>query len=983
MGKLARVRYWLWGSRWRKALTILATLVAFYAALGFLVLPAVAQWQLPKIVASRTTGTAHVKSVAFNPFTFDLRITGFGVSSAKGRPLLGFKKLDINFDLSSLVNQAYTFAWIRLQQPYVHANINASGSLNFKRLLKRGSGKSPAKSKSGHGSLPAIRVGRLDVDKGDITFTDDSHGRHFHAALHSVAFDLHHFSTSPKSTGPYRFAATAAGGQSLAWKGQIGVNPLSSHGDLRVKGLRLAHFWTYMRRRFNVALSHGRLGFDAHYSLAQGNKGLELSIQQGALNLTHLVLTRASSGQPVITVPRVHLGGIAFSQAQKQLKIATVDTRGGQIKARLEPDHRLDLIKLLQPVARGSKPASNKPGKPGGMPFQVSVGNVEVRHYGLDFTDVSGPKPVQFTVRPISLSISNYTSTGKQPLKVAAKVGLDGGQLSAQGKVSLHPLASTLHFTLSGLPVKPFQPYVSRYANLLIQSGQVGAGGTLDYKASQGRPDITFDGHASVDNFASEDTIKHQSFARLKHLSVQGIHYSSQPAGLTVKTVIADQPYARIIIEPNHHTNISAVLPGKKKKQAQAAAKRTHAARQAKSAGAGPSLPITIHRIKLNNGTADFADLSLTPHFSTGIQALGGTVTGLSTRPGTSADVDLHGKVNRYAPVSIKGRINPLAKMLSANIRMQFKGVGLTAFSPYSGKFAGYRIKKGKASLTLHYRISQGILHGSNKIVLNQLELGRRVKSPNAINLPLHLAIALLKNDQGVINLNLPVRGNLNNPKFAIGPLIGKAVVNVLEKAVTSPFRLLASLIPGGSAELSHIDFPPGLAALDAKQRHKLTQLAGALKKRPGLQLNVQGVAVPALDGHAMAEQTLMARISKKGASLAPGPALTKAQRRRLLALYRKTLNSDPQKLVTRGKQESEASYKARVVQAARKKLVQHIKLPSGALRGLAQARAEAVRSELVSQDHVEASRIYLIGSTIHGKSEHGQIQLSLKLQAR
>lgn len=969
MGKTRQIRRYLWGTWWRKALFISGLLVALYAVVGFWLIPALAQWQLPKLVSKHTHGVARVKSVAFNPFTFDLRVNGFGIASRQGKPLLGFQHLDINFDLSSLINQAFTFAWIRLDKPYVHAKINPSGQLNLATLLASKRASHPA-AHSAPTALPALLVKHLQITDGQVAFTDRSHSRNFHSRLHSIGFSLRDFSTRPKATGPYRFVATAADGQSLAWRGHIGVNPLRSQGKLSIQGLKLAPLWAYVGNRFRVALNHGRLGFNARYSLQQGGKGLNLSIQQGELTLKHLALVQASNGKPLITVPETRIAGMRFSLAHRRLTIDSVTTRGGDIKARLDADHQLNLSRLLKPKSATSPKTARPASQASGTPFDISVGQVHLKDYALGVTDASGKQPVHFQLHPVSLSVKGYSSTSGKPLDISADLGLDGGHFSTRGSVSLQPLGAHLHFRLAHLSIQPFQPYISRYANLRVKSGTVGVSGKVVYKAGSNQPDLTFDGQSRVDHFDADDTIGHKPFARLAHLLVQGIHYSTRPSTLSIQTITVDKPYARVVVEPNHSTNISAVLPGRKK---------TPPTRAKPTSKQGQSLPISIHRITLKDGTANFADLSLTPHFATGIDALNGSVTGLSTRPDKSADVNLQGKVNQYAPVSIKGTLNPLGKSLAADIGMRFEGIGLTAFSPYSGKFAGYRIKKGKATLILHYKLHHGMMQGANKIVLDQLELGEHVNSPDAIHLPLRLAVALLKNSQGVIHLDLPVHGNFNNPQFAIGPLIGKALLHVLHKAVASPFHFLARLVPGGGA-LDHVNFPPGQAALGTQQTQKLKHLAQALEKRPELQLNIQGVAAQAQDRHALAEQALLKRLHKKG----QGTQLpAKEEDKRLLKLYRQTFKAKPEALVTRGKKETKTHYQARVVQAARQRLTQHLKLPDNALRQLAQARAEAVQQMLVDQGHVNPERIYLIGVNTQAKVQQGEITMPLQLQAR
>src|SRR5690625_2959987 len=324
MSLKSRIRWAFWADRWRKLMTCVLVLVAIYAAAGFLLLPVIIEWQLPKMVAGHTRGSASVQSVATNPFTFDLRLKGFQLDSAAGKPLVGFKRLDVNFDLSSLVNQAYTFAWIRLSQPRINAKINSAGQLNLLQVLSKHKKKGKSGQKEKSGSLPAVQIGHLSITGGEINFSDLSNPDPFHARIQPVNLDLHDFTTRKKASAPYQFAATIGGGQRLIWQGEVSVNPFGSQGRLQIKGLRLAHFWPYADSRFHVDLTGGTLNLSGEYQLDEGRQGLHLSLDQGALTLDGLDLVNEKTRKPVVTVPRIHLGGIVFDSANRRMRIATV-----------------------------------------------------------------------------------------------------------------------------------------------------------------------------------------------------------------------------------------------------------------------------------------------------------------------------------------------------------------------------------------------------------------------------------------------------------------------------------------------------------------------------------------------------------------------------------------------------------------------------------------------------------------------------------
>jgi hypothetical protein len=278
------------------------------------------------------------------------------------------------------------------------------------------------------------------------------------------------------------------------------------------------------------------------------------------------------------------------------------------------------------------------------------------------------------------------------------------------------------------------------------------------------------------------------------------------------------------------------------------------------AAPANDAMAIAIDAIDIQDGSANYADLWIQPHFAVGIQTLNGSILGLSSDPRSRAKVELKGKVDRYAPVHIWGETNPLAATTYSDIKMNFKGVELTSATPYSGHFAGYKIEKGKLSVDIDYKIENRNLTAAHKFVIDQLELGERVESPDAIHLPLKIAVALLKDRNGVIDIDLPVTGSLDDPQFKIGPLIWKAVLNLLTKVATAPFAMLGRLF-GGGEQMNYIDFHPGSAVLDASEHDKLVALVKALEAKEKLELDVPVTFSPDLDRPGLAAAHLNARL--------------------------------------------------------------------------------------------------------------------------
>jgi hypothetical protein len=372
-------------------------------------------------------------------------------------------------------------------------------------------------------------------------------------------------------------------------------------------------------------------------------------------------------------------------------------------------------------------------------------------------------------------------------------------------------------------------------------------------------------------------------------------------------------------------------------------------------------MAVSIHRIDIADSAVNFSDLSVKPNFSAGIQKLGGFVSGLSSQSGTRAKVDLKGEVDAFSPVSIAGEVNLLSPAMYTDITMSFRNIELSIINPYSGKFAGYDISKGKLSTEMHYKLDGRKLDAQHHITIDQLEFGEKTESKDAVSLPIKLAVALLKDRNGVIDLDLPVSGSIDDPTFRIWPIIGKVLVNILEKLVTAPFKLLGSLFSGGP-DLQFVDFQPGSAALDAAASDRLKSIAKALTDRPQLKLDLPIAVVPAIDGPALADAKFQAQLAaaqklKPGAT--PPPRLAQ-----LHTLYLAMAGTEPRYPDTVAAARNKADADALKVTFLEQDLRQRIKVTDDELLNLGQQRALALQQALLTGTE---RRRHRLDADLHG----------------
>jgi hypothetical protein len=552
---------------------------------------------------------------------------------------------------------------------------------------------------------------------------------------------------------------------------------------------------------------------------------------------------------------------------------------------------------------------------------------------------------------------------------------------------------------------------------MTLTSGRLGFKGHFDLAldASQA-PQPAFRGKVDVNSLRTIDNALEQDFLRWERLTLSDVDYSGAKKRLTIRDVSARRPYARVIIASDGTTNIATVLQkeagesegssegdesgqsgesGKSdESDAKSVAKETPAPAARKEAKPATSpLFVRIGTVRLDRMSANFADYSLQPNFATAIEELNGTVTGLSSDPDSRAKVDLDGKVDAYAPVTIDGEVNYLSADAYTDLKLAFDNMELTTFTPYSGKFAGYRIEKGKLSVDLHYQVENRQLKADHNFVLNQLTLGERVESKDAVSLPIKLAVALLKDRNGVIDVDLPVSGSLDDPKFRLGPIIWKAVVGLLTKIVTAPFALLGSLF-GGGEEINQIEFAPGSGQPTPETASRLDAVGKALNERPALQLEIplavnRSLDQPALQRAQLTERLLAIKrreLLAKRRSVDELDATVLEDREEYLRLLRELDHQlrvaelgDPKlerpKLPKVPRDELETA-----IAQLEEQILPRVLIDEVMFADLGKTRAEDVRQRLLGNGELDPARVFIISGG-EAANDNGSVRMDLSLR--
>jgi hypothetical protein len=942
-------------SRLRITGIIILSCIAVYAILGFFLAPSILTTKLTEGISSFTGGTTTLEDLSVNPFTLSVELTGLELNDRNGENTFGVRRLFINYQLRSLFTGAVTFAEIAIDSPHVNARLDRDGSLNLRSMMPESGGDT---STSGQ---VQIVIDQFTISGGSVVYEDRTRSEPIITRINSLGFALHDFTTQPLGEGTYQFLAATARAETLAWKGTLQLTPFRSAGSIRVTGLTARTIGEYLQGFLNASLTSGELGLAADYQFDASTRPATFRITNGSIAARSFTVHQKEIGADVLVFPVLDVAGMRFDMAGRSFGIGSITSTGAKIAGVRFPDETNNLTRIIV------RDSTADTGRPWNMLIE------KMHHTGATFSwlDSAITPPAAFGATRIDATIDTMRPGTTAPVRFRATSLFvpDSGTVALDGDFRLDPISARMKVRASGISLKPFQPYLALKVKMEMKSGDASCNGTFSLEEAGNGWKKSFTGNAWSEGFRATDTVMGEDFLRWGRLDLKSMVYSSTPPLFTVEEIVATRPFLRFLIDTLRTTNLHHIMVEDS---------------LARDSTVPPEPPMTsrIGMVRIVDGSMNFADMSLRPAFETGIQELTGSISGMSSSELTRATIDLNGKVDRYAPVTISGQINPLSEVAYTDVKFRFENVELSTFSPYFTKFAGYKIDKGKLLLDLQYKLNKDELEGENKIILDQLTLGEAVEGPDVTSIPVRLAIALLKDSKGVIDIDLPVSGNINDPEFSLAPIVWKALLNLVIKAVTSPFKLLGALIGGSDEDLSYVAFAPGIDILGGSQKPKLEGLAKSLNERPELVLDIRGTASDSLDREMLKEFAVQKKLGVR-----PRTEWTPEERKRIAAFYKETFKLEAIELVSEksesGQERSREERDILSSKLAYAKLVDAAIVGEEEIRSLARNRATAVKDALIGSGGVAAQRIFLLDVETASKAEDGEIRLPLTLDAR
>jgi len=942
-------------------------LVILYALVGFILVPHLIKVYAIPAVAEKIKRPVLVKEVGLNPFVLSLRMTGLEIREPDQSALLGFEELFVNLQASSFLRRVVVFDTIRLKMPYVSARVFKDGRVNLAELVPQEDGSQPAPSSQDgrhQDGMPAVEIGEFEIAQGVVEFRDESKPRPYALDIVPIHIVLKNFHTKPGGDNSYAFTAELDKGETLSWAGTVSLEPIQSSGKFSLSGVKLPNLWQYLHDRFRFDIIDGTVTADARYSLDAAATPVKLKISEANLQIDKFAVREDGTLDPVITIPALNVKGVDVDLERHDVTVESVAVERASFTAWLNPDGTVNYQQMFTSIDSVESPpgtGGSSPEPKGEEPWAVLIKEITLKDHSIDFDDRSLPTPAHVEVRALTFKTHDVRIPIKQalPIEVAMQLN-ETGVIRAGGSVLPNPLRADLALTLKGIAIRPFQSYLEKFSRIDVQSGAVNLDGTVHLAAEHPNgPFMSYDGNVSVEALSIADRDQGNEVASLHALSLGKVRVTVDPTTASIQEVGLQQPTVHLVVEPDGRLNLAKLAVASPASTSDG--EKTSEAQRAKS----PPVPVTIGVVKLAKAAATFEDYSVQPSVHTALSDLTGTIKGLSSKELARADVHLTGRVGKVAQLKVAGVINPLTEDAFTDLTITLGGMDLTAQGPYSGKYVGYGLSKGKLSIDLKYKVSKKQLEAENKIAVDQLTFGDKVDSPDAVSLPVKLALALLTDRNGRIDIDLPIRGDLKDPDFKYGRVVVSALLNLLTKIVASPFTLMSKLIPGGGdgEDLQFIEFAPGSATATDGELKKLEVLAKGLEERPGLRLDITGTSDPTLDRAAIGLRKLKVLLS----------AMRQRERRQASSKSEELSSEDEARLVTELYEKQwaqiEKSTPSNMTEAApapptvmemKQRLAAAIPVDEPELRALARERAEQVRDQLIEGGRLAGERVFL-----------------------
>ena len=947
--------------RFKKIFIGLIIFFGVFTLVGFFALPPILKSILTKKLSENLHRSVTINQIKINPYTLSIAVRGLTIKDkGSSETFVSFDEFFVDLQSISIPKMALILKEVRLTNPYIKIARHPDKSYNFSDLMEKGESKPPEKEKS---KPFRFSLNNVRIENGSIDFSDEP--ERIKHTVRELNIGLPFLSNYPYYVETYvqpSFSAKINGTPyTIQGKTKPFADSRESSFDVNINDLDIPYYLAYAPMKMNFKIVSAFLDTQLRISFIEAKDKKPSVTVTGNVSLKKIAVDDGQK-KPLLRLP---LFGISIAPSEPLTRIihlSKVSIQSPELEIRRDQKGSLNVSSPLQ----GEKEAKPTPQKvTESAPFFLNIDEMQMTGGKISFSDHTPSGPVTITAKNLELLGENISTAKNSKFKLSLSLLLNKkGKISTTGSIGIDPITAELKMDMKGIEIGSFQSYFTDKVKIAVTGGAFSTTGNL----SLGIPDnkemkVTYRGNAALSGFSSIDKANAEDFLKWDSLSFSGLNVGYSPLSIDIKGIALTDFYSRVIINPQGTLNLQEIVAkGAQEKEAPPPGQTQEKVSESQK-NKGSANKIKIGTVTLQGGKVDFSDRSVNPEYSTRLVEIGGRISGLSSEETTLADVDLRGKLDDYAPLEITGKINPLKEDLYVDIKARFKDIELSPMTPYSGKYVGYTIEKGKLSFDLKYLINKRKLDSQNYIFLDQFTLGDRVENPKATKLPVKLAIALLKDRKGEIKLDLPVTGSLDDPKFSVWSIILKVLINLISKAATSPFSLLGALF-GAGEELSYLEFDYGRTAITEQNVKKIDTLVKALHDRPSLKLDIEGHVDLEKDKEGLIQYLFDKKIKaqklnemvKKGQPAVPVDDVKiepPEYEKYLKMAYKEEKFPKPRNILGMAKDLPAPEIE--------KLMLTHIEIKEGDLRTLASQRAMKVKDAILKSGQVESERMFIL----------------------
>ncbi len=975
--------------RRKKKIAIIAVVIlVIYSLIGFIAVPLILESILPGKLSEALNRPVSIKNIRFNPFALTADIEGLDIKDKNSTdPFVSFDKLFVNIQTMSLFKLGLVAKEIRLEKPDIHLARLSETEFNFSDLIpeKKPKQKQEPKPEDQEADKKPFQfsISNIAVIDGNISFWDEPVQKKH--TISPINFSLPNISNFEKHIDTYSEPVLESKFNHATISIDVDTKPFHNTIETIVKlslsGLEIPYYFAYVPKNMvGFDISNGILNIDARISFLQTNDQPEVTVA-GTIGLADLEIIE-KNGNKILALPGLQIDVAPSRPMESQLTLASVKIQSPELSVSRDHDGIINLTALgpkpsdktedTETTPTEPTPADNTPDKP----FILDITEFLLDSGRILFTDYSATAPaakkpdaapVEMSVDDLVIKLSEFSNAPDKTAAydIHALVNQEAG-ISTTGRVGITPLLVESDFSLADLKLAWGQPYIPENVLLVIKDGKFTTSGHAAVQTTpEGEIAASITGKAAINGFNSIDPAQKEAFISWSTFSVDGIDVSTNPLKINTDKILLKDFKNQFIIFNDGASNMEKIFikPQKDADDEQKATPETEPKTADKQASK-KVIPVKIGEVLLDNFDFRFIDKKIEPNFSTRLNLSEVRVTGLTSEGFKSADLKLEGKIDEYAPIKMQGSINPLKEDLFLDVTYSLSNLELSPLSPYTGKYIGRAIAKGKFTSDVEYKIDKKVISAHNRVLLDQFTLGQKVDSKDALNLPVGMAISLLKDRNGQISVDLPISGRTDDPDFGFGKPLLNALQNLLVKAATSPFDLVSSVV-GGGEELRYIEFKPATATLDDAGTEKLDAIQKLMFERPVLKMDISGYVDMEADRTALIELMLARKVkalklkkdSPTNIATIDEMVLSPEEYQKFIRqVYAEEILSDPEKQKT-VKPLKDPSL---TIEEMESLIRQTISVTDAEMQLLALERAQLVKKYLLQGESVTAERIFL-----------------------